>query len=69
MGLWVSTIMLGVQWLFLGLAHRHIGRVARTNAFEVIFRVMTDDDDVDDIDPFVVGAQKRLGILCTPSAG
>ena len=40
--------ILRVQWLSLELAHRHVGRVERTNAFEVMFRVMMDDDvDID----------------------
>ena len=44
----------------LGIAHRNVGRFARTDVFEVRFRVMMDDedhhhhgydgDDVDDIE-------------------
>ena len=35
----VSITILRVQWLFLGLAHGRVGRVARTNVFEVVFGV------------------------------
>ena len=38
-GLTVSLIHFRVHWLFLGLAHRNVGWMARANAFEVVFRV------------------------------
>ena len=32
---------------FLGVSHGIVAWVAQTNAFEVMFRMMMDDDDVD----------------------
>ena len=57
-----SVMTLRIQWLFLGLAHRNIGRVARTNVFEVMFRVMLMLAQL-----LMVGAQKFLRICFTPS--
>ena len=36
----IGMIILRVQWLILGRAPRNFGLAARTNAFEVMFRVM-----------------------------
>ena len=59
--------------LGLGLAYRSGrgsgGRIARTNAFEVMFRVMMMDDDID-VEFLMLGAQKILvNFCCTPSVG
>ena len=50
--------------IYIVLGHRHVGRVARTNVFEIMFRVML-------ISSFflVLRAQKILRICCTPSVG
>ena len=44
----------------LGLVHRSVGRVARTNAFEVLFRARFM------IELLMLGTQKFLRICCTP---
>ena len=45
MALSVSMMILRVPGIvFLGLAHRNVGRVAQANAFQVMFRVIMDDD-------------------------
>ena len=44
-----------------------VGRVAETNAFQVVLWVMMDDDVEIELAPHVLGAaQKFLGICCTP---
>ena len=49
-----------------GLAHANVGRVARTNVFEVMFLVMMVDVDVELL---MLVAQKKLRIRFTPSLG
>ena len=60
----ISQVISRVQWLFLVLAHRSVGRITRTNAFQVMFRVI---DDIHLL--LVLGAQKVLRICCTPRVG
>ena len=47
----------------LGPVRKNVGQVARTNVFEVVVRVMMDDDDVDDIEFLGLGGRK----FCAPS--
>ena len=61
---WVSTMSLRVQWMFFGLAHRTVGRVARTNVVEVMFRVML----MLLSELLMLGGQKILRICCIPTA-
>ena len=66
MRLSVSMILLPSEFV-LELAHRKVGRrVTRTNAFQIMFRVMVDDVD---IEVLTLGAQKILRICFTPSVG
>lgn len=57
------TIVIAPGMVVLGPVRKNVGQVARTNVFEVVVRVMMDDDDVDDIEFLGLGGRK----FCAPS--